>query len=176
MSNCRSFFRSLAIAAIAAIIALPGCDPPPPPGKQVGNQAPEIAGTDMDGKPIRLSDHRGKVVLVSFWGTWCPPCRAMLPHEREMVEHKYKDRPFVMLGVASDAADTLREFSKDNPLPWLNIVDGTKIVSREWGVHNFPTMVLIDHKGVIRDRWEGGGAANDVWRAVDKVVIAAEAP
>jgi len=176
MSNCRSFFRSLAIAAIAAIIALPGCDPPPPPGKQVGNQAPEIAGTDMDGKPIRLSDHRGKVVLVSFWGTWCPPCRAMLPHEREMVEHKYKDRPFVMLGVASDAADTLREFSKDNPLPWPNIVDGTKIVSREWGVHNFPTMVLIDHKGVIRDRWEGGGAANDVCRAVDKAVIAAEAP
>jgi len=176
MSDRRSFFRRLAIAAIAAVIALPGCDPPPPPGKQVGNQAPEIGGMDVDGKPVRLSDHRGKVVLVNFWGTWCPPCRAMIPHEREMVEHKYKDRPFVMLGVASDSAETLREFFKDNPLPWPNIVDGTKIVSREWGVHNFPTLVLIDHKGVIRDRWEGAGAANDIWMAVGKAVTAAEAP
>jgi peroxiredoxin len=175
MSNRRWLFRVLVISAIAVLVALPGCDPPPPPGKEVGNLAPDITGVDVDGKPVRLSDYRGKVVLVNFWGTWCPPCRAMIPHEREMVEHKYKDRPFVMLGVASDSAETLREFFKENPLPWPSIVDGNRIVSREWGVRNFPTLVLIDHKGVIRDRWEGGGAANDVWMAVEKAVTAAGA-
>ena len=172
MCERRRLLSVLVFCAIAAVVALPGCDPPAPPGKEIGNQAPEIAGEDVGGKPIRLSDFRGKVVLVNFWGTWCPPCRAMIPHEREMVEHKYKDRPFVMLGVASDSAETLREFAKENPLPWPNIVDGNKVVSREWGVRNFPSLMLIDHKGVIRERFEGGGP--DVWTAVDKAVTAAE--
>src|SRR5262249_22576843 len=140
---------------VVALACIPGCDPPPPEGKEVGNLAPEVVGEDLNGNPVRLSDYRGKVVLLDFWGTWCAPCRAIIPHEREMVERRYKDRPFVILGVANDSAETLKEFLKTNPMPWPNIVDANRIVEKEWGVHHLPTLVLIDHRGVIRQRWEG---------------------
>jgi peroxiredoxin len=170
---------ALLIPAFAALVVgfacIPGCDPPPPEGKEIGSLAPEIVGEDIDGKPIRLSDYRGKVVLLDFWGTWCPPCRAMIPHERVMVETKYKGRPFVILGVAYDSAETLKDFLKTTPMPWPNIVDPNRINGREWGVHQLPSLVLIDHKGVIRQRWQGA-QLDDISREVAKAVVAAENP
>jgi Redoxin len=67
----------------------------------VGKMAPEINGDDLDGQTVKLSAWRGKVVLVSFWATWCGACTQMIPHERELVE-RLDDRPFVLLGVNGD--------------------------------------------------------------------------
>ena len=66
----------------------------------VGNPVPEVEGTDLDGKKAKLSGLKGKVVVLDFWATWCGPCRAMIPHERELVE-KYKDKPFAILSVSA---------------------------------------------------------------------------
>ena len=63
--------------------------------------APEIDGVDFDGKRLKLSDQHGKVVAVVFWASWCGPCRAMIPHERELVE-RFRGKPFVMVGVNND--------------------------------------------------------------------------
>ena len=74
----------------------------------VGKPAPEIEGVDVDGKPLKLSDYRGKVVLLVFWGAWCGPCMALVPHERELAE-RYKGRPFTLLGV--DCKDTRKSLA-----------------------------------------------------------------
>src|SRR5215210_1120136 len=95
----------LGLVGVVVVLRLIWEDPQPPEGKRVGNVCPEVAGFDADDKPVKLSDHKGKVVLISFWGTWCPPCRQQLPHERELVTGKYKDRPFVILGVAQDSVE-----------------------------------------------------------------------
>ena len=162
------------VAVIVAFAFVAGCEAPPTPGKRVGDSCPEIAGQNVDGNVLRLSDYRGKVVLVSFWGTWCPPCRAMLPHEREMVQGKYRDKPFVLLGVAKDSAETLKEFAKANPLPWPNIVDGSGVLAREWNLEYFPSAVLVDHNGVIRKLWMDSVSPDEVWSEVAKAVAAAE--
>ena len=66
-----------------------------------GKPAPEIDGVGFDGKPLKLSDYRGKVVVLVFWGTWCGPCMREVPHERELAE-RLKDKPFAVLGVNCD--------------------------------------------------------------------------
>src|SRR5262249_41011954 len=61
-------------------------------GLKPGTPAPEIEGKDADGKALKLSDHKGKVVMLSFWASWCPPCRALFDHEKELVK-KFADKP-----------------------------------------------------------------------------------
>ncbi len=120
---------------------------------QIGMTAPETAGVDVDGKKIKLSDFRGKVVLMVYWATWCAPCMQVIPHERELVE-KYAGKPFTILGInADDKRSTLRRAIKKHNITWPTIHDGMPGVGQitsTWRVHSFPTFVLIDHKGVIR--------------------------
>ena len=90
----------------------------------VGRPAPEIEGTDMDGKPLRLSDYKGKVVVLVFWGTWCGPCMALVPQERELVA-RLKDQPFALLGVdCKDDRETARKAMAREGMTWPSWYDG----------------------------------------------------
>jgi peroxiredoxin len=164
----------LGLAAVVVVLNVSCQNPQPPEGRQVGDTCPQVAGQDVDGKPVKLTDYQGKVVMISFWGTWCPPCRKLLPHERQMFEEKYKDRPFQILGVAQDQPDTLRRFLKANPIPWPNIVDNAGVVSTQWNITAVPSAVLVDHTGVIRAAWVDGLNPNVLWAEVDKLVAEAE--
>jgi peroxiredoxin len=122
---------------------------------QVGMKAPEIIGADTDGREIRLSQFAGKVVAIVFWATWCQPCMQMIPHERELME-KHAGKPFTILGINLDntSADC-KETIKKEGISWPIIYDGTPDISkivRKWHVQAFPTIFVIDHKGVIRHR------------------------
>src|SRR5258708_33451426 len=67
-----------------------------------GKVAPEIEGEDVDGKKLKLSDYRGKVVVLVFWGEWCASCRAMYPQERSLV-NRLENKPFALIGINSDS-------------------------------------------------------------------------
>jgi peroxiredoxin len=178
-SETRSSLRPLifvliALVGVVVVLRLVWQEPQPPEGRRVGNQCPEVSGLDIDDKPVKLSDQKGKVVLISFWATWCGPCRQQMPHEIEMVTVNYKDRPFAILGVAADKVDTLREFLTSRPLPWPNIPDETGAVAKQWNVTGFPSAVLVDHTGIIRYTWTNGINPKEMWAAVDRLVQEAE--
>lgn len=121
---------------------------------QVGDVAPEIVGKDLDGIEFKLSDYRGKVVMLDFWGHWCPPCRAMYGKEQEIVR-KLADKPFVLLGVNSDAElETAQDAVRDESLSWRHFWNGPRgtrgPISNQWNVEGWPTVYLIDGDGIIR--------------------------
>lgn len=119
----------------------------------VGKVAPEIEGEDIDGKPMKLSDYRGKVVVLCFWGTWCGPCMRLVPREKALVE-RLKGRPFALLGINSDSdREKLKLAIVENGILWRSWWDrgrtGGPIATR-WNVHGWPTIIVLDGKGVIR--------------------------
>jgi thiol-disulfide isomerase/thioredoxin len=142
---------------LAALCLSPGCDQnarkpstAQPLVPTVGYAAPEIDGVDLDGVDFKLSDYKGKVVMLDFWATWCPPCMKFLPHGKELVE-KYKDRPFVALGVNTDKDVSLPKNCKDLAMRcWADGFGGGGPICTRWGIKAFPTVYVIDGDGIIR--------------------------
>jgi S1-C subfamily serine protease/peroxiredoxin len=139
----------------------------------VGKKAPEIEAADGTGSDFKLSDFRGKVVLLEFWGDWSPQCVRLYPYERILV-NKYKGRKFVMLGVNTDAPDRFEAVQKEKKVTWRSWADGAMggPIAKEWGVDTVPTMYLIDHKGTIRMR--GTFDPDTVELALDRLLAEAE--
>src|SRR5262249_43403458 len=139
----------------------------------VGKAAPDIAGADVDGKTFRLSDYRGKVVLLDFSVDGCPHCRDFYPHERRLVK-KYANRPFVLLGVNGDSKDrTLKQLLADQTVAWRCWWDGNNRIHKEWQVDSWPTQYLIDHQGVIRQVFHADGHDEELETAIKTLVEAA---
>ncbi len=116
-----------------------------------GLVVPEVEGTAVAGKPLKLSSFRGKVVVLVFWGTWCGPCMAKVPFERKLME-TYSGRPFTVVGVnCGDEKLKAASVMKEQKMTWPSFFDGDDgpIVTR-WNISVFPTVFLIDAKGVIR--------------------------
>lgn len=144
----------------------------------VGKPAPEVASKLLDGKAVKLSDYKGKVVILDIWATWCGPCRAMIPHERELVE-KMKDKPFVLISVSADKEkETLEKFIEKEAMPWVHWWnDGPKSeVLTKYRVKAFPTMYVIDHEGVIKHKWVGNPGNDKIDAAIEELVKAATKP
>jgi thiol-disulfide isomerase/thioredoxin len=123
------------------------------PDLSVGKPAPEVVSQNLDGKPVKLSDLKGKVVVLDIWATWCGPCRQMIPHSKEMVE-KLKDKPFTLVSISADAEKkTLTDFIEKTPMPWTHWWNGAEGgILEDWDVQYFPTIYVIDAKGVIRHK------------------------
>jgi len=157
----------------------PGGSQPPGGGgsasqskQPVGAAAPPTVSRDLNGKEVKLSDLKGKVVVLDFWATWCPPCRAMIPHTNQLFE-KMKGKPLDIVSISGDAKqETLTDFLKTNKMPWTHWWDGQGALSRLYGVSAIPTIYVIDHKGIIRHHQVGGGHEMDA--VVEKLVKEAE--
>lgn len=117
-----------------------------------GRPAPEIIGTQADGSELKLSNFRGKVVVLDFWADWCPHCRDMYESTRGLVAN-VKDQPFAFLGVNVDPPNTVQSLIDDKTVTWQNWVEGPEgPIAKEWQIESYPTTFLLDGNGVIRFR------------------------
>jgi peroxiredoxin len=123
----------------------------------IGQVAPEIEGEDLDGQRFKLSDYRGKVVILNFWShVGCAICRDAYPEERALVR-RMEGKPFVVLGINDgDTPETLRKLRETGEVTWRFWLDGedpaqAKIL-KSWDVQGWPTIVVLDGNGVIRYR------------------------
>jgi cytochrome c biogenesis protein CcmG/thiol:disulfide interchange protein DsbE len=140
-------------AALREAERLGALDPLAP---KVGQPAPDFALWSLDGQTIRLSDLRGRVVLINFWATWCGPCRAEMP-EIETVYREFKDQGFVVLAVneenvsLEEARKLARDFRDELDLTFPILLDGPEgQVFRQYRLYGLPSSFIVDRDGVIR--------------------------
>jgi thiol-disulfide isomerase/thioredoxin len=120
----------------------------------VGGTAPEIEGADLGATPMKLSESRGKVVLLVFWASWCGTGIGDIPHEKELHEN-FSGRPFVILGVNADKTlEAAQKAVTENAIPWQSFYNGpgdtVGSIVESWNVRSWPTVYIIDHNGTIR--------------------------
>ncbi len=119
-----------------------------PTGLGPGKTAPDFTLKTLSGKVVSLSDYRGKVVLVNFWASWCPPCREEMPLFKRVYE-KYKKKGFEILAVSTDSSvDPVKKFVKEHGISFTVLMDDGK-VSSTYGIQGLPTSFLIDRDGRI---------------------------
>ena len=140
-----------------------------------GQISPEIEGEDLDGVKFKLSDYRGKVVLLVFWASWCGPCMGEVPHEKELVK-RFSGRPFVLIGVNGDSVKAhAAEAIQKHEISWRSFRDegqpSGKPISVAWNIHGWPTVYVLDHEGVIRHKYLRGEKLDD---PLEKLISAAE--
>ncbi|NKB72158.1 MAG: redoxin domain-containing protein [Candidatus Latescibacteria bacterium] len=116
----------------------------------LGQPAPSFSLTDPDGNPVHLADYAGQVVLVDFWGTWCPPCRLAMPHLVEL-QQQYHNQGFAVVAIAvpPDTQAEVRQYAARHGLNFaLPLAEGK--VQTDYGVSGFPTSFFIDKEGNVR--------------------------
>jgi cytochrome c biogenesis protein CcmG/thiol:disulfide interchange protein DsbE len=155
-------WSSLAQLLAAASLALVMNVPAPADALDRGQQAPEIGLADLNGKTVKLSALRGKVVLVDFWASWCGPCRESLP-ALDKLSKTYRDQGLVIVGVnIDDAPDVARQFLSKNKLSLSFVVvnDKKHEVAARYAPPTMPSSYVIDREGRVRSVHAGFRASD----------------
>ena len=119
--------------------------------------APAYAATTLDGATFDLEAHRGEVVLVNVWATWCEPCREELP-ELARLHREHERDGLVVVGVSTDAArnaEKVRRMVTEYDLPYPIVHDADNVVVTTFKVVGYPTSFLVDRRGRLRWRRDG---------------------
>jgi len=145
--------RIFLIALLAAGITGEALAIPPAPWEAdelIGKNAPGFTLPDLSGKDVSLKDFKGKVVVVNFWATWCPPCRMEIPGMNDLY-NKYQDQGLVILGISSDPSKPMVErFMEKNPIAFTVLHDPeNRVGEKDYKVYSLPMSFIVDRDGVL---------------------------
>ena len=140
-----------------------------------GKRAPEIQGQDFAGKPLKLSDFKGKGVVIDFWSTSCGACKDMSAYERSLMK-KMQGKPLAVVGVnCDDNEHKLAEWIKKEGHTWRSWRDGNAgnaegPIFRQFNIHTWPTIYIVDQRGIIRHKFLGFPGVVKLDAAIDELV------
>jgi thiol-disulfide isomerase/thioredoxin len=116
---------------------------------------PEFSVTTIRGETVSLNGLAGKFVVLDFWATWCPPCRASAGELKELTRKYPRDKDVLMSVSADKEEDRWRDFLAKKVMDWYQDRDPAGTIQQTYGIHAFPTYIVIDTEGIIRQRIVG---------------------
>jgi len=120
----------------------------------IGDAPPDFTSKDVNGNTVKLSDYKGRVVLIDFWATWCPPCGELTPVLNNLYE-KYKNRGFVVLALTPEEnTNTIKSYMKEYSVTYPVLITDMKTV-RWYGVISIPASFLISRDGRVAEKHLG---------------------
>jgi thiol-disulfide isomerase/thioredoxin len=139
-----------AIIFVLLLVMLPGA------ASGQSEKAPSLALKDLKGRTVRLSDYKGKVVLINFWATWCPPCRAEMPDLVEW-QRQYRSKGLQVIGITYPPTELaeVREFVRSTKVNYPIVLGEKETKALFDPGDTLPFTVVIDREGNIQDRIEG---------------------
>jgi len=141
----------------------------------IGKPAPEISLKTVDGKDVKLSDLKGKVVLVDFWATWCPPCRASLPNINKIANDKTLAAKGLTVWAVNldETADKITPFTKQNNYTFTVPIDVGGQVAERYKIEGIPSTMVIGKDGTIKfavEGFAGEDTEKQISDAIDKAL------
>ena len=160
--------KILCLLALIALVALTACNrkEQAATGKQVvaaeNQPAPEVLINSLSGTPMKLSDLRGKVVLLNFWATWCPPCREEIPSMMKL-NSAMSGKPFQMVAVSIDEGGkpAIEAFFQTSGFSLPAFTDPDNRAAKAYGITGVPETFIIDKKGIVVKKVIGPFAWDD---------------
>lgn len=152
-----AFIGSVFHAQKTRLVQAPTVTEELPIGNKIGNQAPQLELYDLEGELHQLTDERGKIVIVNFWATWCPPCRDEMPDLQRFYEDYAPD--VAVLGVNITKAETgiqaVRSFTEQIGITFPVLLDEAGDAINAYRVASYPSTFVLDQEGVIREIFRG---------------------
>ncbi|SDD70110.1 Thiol-disulfide isomerase or thioredoxin [Mucilaginibacter pineti] len=148
VSNCKAAVVSKAITQADTVLQNPNL--------AAGKSLPEIIMQTADGKPLKLSFLKGRAVLIDFWASWCMPCRASIPHLKELYK-KYHDKGFEIVSVSIDQNDKAwKNAMQKEAMPWQQLIDkyeagkDISVAMEQLGIQSVPFAILLNANGTVQ--------------------------
>ena len=118
-------------------------------GLEVGETAPDFTVADLDGNAVKLSDFRGKPVILNFWATWCAPCRVEMPEFQAVFEENQAAGLEILAVNRDETRDQVVDFFAEFGLTFTPLLDQGALVAEQYQVFNMPTTYFLDENGVV---------------------------
>ncbi|PTM59247.1 thiol-disulfide oxidoreductase ResA [Desmospora activa] len=124
-------------------------------GAEVGESAPDFELETLEGETLKLSDLKGKAVLINFWATWCKPCRDEMPAIQSVYE-RYQDQDFVVVGVnIAETPVSVKGFARQLELDFPIVLDRNREVTKQYNIGPIPSSVFLDKEGKVVRKQDG---------------------
>jgi len=142
-----------------------------------GLDAPDFVLTDLQGHNVKLSDLRGKAVVLNFWATWCPPCKEEIPWFVEL-QKRYGSEGLQIVGVSMDDGDRkdVEKFAVENSINYPVLLGQEKVAAQYGGIAYLPTTFYIDRNGVVIDRVFGQPGRDEIERNIKLAIASTSKP
>jgi peroxiredoxin len=163
-----SMILLVAVSITVAALSFPACSSSPEVVARKG-EAVDFSLPDLDGNVIDIKDYRGSVIVLNFWATWCPPCRAEIPDFIE-VQENYRDKNVVFFGISADDFNSLKGFSSEYGMTYPTLFDKDGDVHYAFKISAIPHTFILDKDGFEAFNQVGMMSKQQLSDAIDSVM------